>query len=248
MKKRDRNIVNILRKKRPDMSISGESLKWMEILLKDIYDSDCNDILNMLDNIGCTWLCKYAREEIHKNKDKMSEKDALLEYLTAEIIELSVYRCRDHNLRRIVPQHIFIAILNDEELREVFHVPKWFKLPNLKLDTLEYYGPSARPKIIDIKNEIHTSMTKITEKTIRYLLMEASNIYCPEDKLREKYKSMNIVYEISFGKTKPITKLHQHLTRIINENISKDCGQLTITELHRIIESMKDNVFDFLYM
>jgi histone H2A len=44
---------------------------------------------------------------------------AVLEYLTAEILELAGNASRDDSRVRIVPRHIMIAIRNDEELHKL---------------------------------------------------------------------------------------------------------------------------------
>jgi len=41
---------------------------------------------------------------------------AVLEYLAAEIVELSGTMAKDHSKHRIVPRHIMLAVKNDEEL------------------------------------------------------------------------------------------------------------------------------------
>lgn len=44
---------------------------------------------------------------------------AVLEYLTAEVLELSGYVAADNRRQRIVPRHIMLAIRNDAELNEL---------------------------------------------------------------------------------------------------------------------------------
>ena len=51
---------------------------------------------------------------------------AVMEYLTAEILELAGNAARDNKKTRIIPRHILLAVANDEELHQVSVLFKFF--------------------------------------------------------------------------------------------------------------------------
>jgi len=84
----------------------------------------------------------YIRK--HKFADRLSSNatvylSAVLEYLAAEVLELSGHAAKDYQKRRIAPKHIQLAIKHDEELSQI--------LGNITISTAGHFSliPEAPP-------------------------------------------------------------------------------------------------------
>lgn len=130
-------IINrVMSEVHPDMKLHLTTVAYLQLLLKPYDDAlvgaTVEGIEQWLPEAFPGELSKHAQRDLDKAKeDEANEtpldtraKDAVLEYLLAEILELSGNRARDYLDHGVIPWDVQVAIGNDDDLSKMFGITK----------------------------------------------------------------------------------------------------------------------------
>jgi hypothetical protein len=251
-------VKELLSKANHDTNISTEAFSLVKTLMVPFIDLTLDDICNFMENHNAPNIhqemknliiqIKNDNPKYKSNKLIELQKKGIIGHLLSKILVLS--RNVAHNNRKIniAPLHILLGIATNNELNNLF--PKYI-LPiinKLKKDNI-------KPLKRDIKwalthraikaddNALKIKVSSDVAVVVYNILCEASNAYDSPELCKEKMKQFNKESEY-------VTHIHQELLyKIVGkfEDMHKKYNSgITLTILNEIIESMKDNYFDFL--
>ena len=230
----------------PDQKLSSDGVQTIQFILRELSDLSMDEISKYLSKeidkcarseynkikIKCQGGYKKYELETEDDIEKLAQKEAV-NYLIAEIIELSGNVARDYCKTTINSFHIWKAIYDDEELLQTVSRldNKLPKIPmNIKedLEAKEFYGNEYKFSYANIEANLRTtkfSFSKLAKETIYKIFIQASNIYNTPEKIKSKISEIAGSDPESFDNY-TIFYLHNLLINILISKINENDSQL----------------------
>lgn len=235
-------IKKELRLVHPDSRISKEGIYEIQKLLKKYDDLEVDEVLENLPGE----IKKHAQTEYDKAEKKKPGrgKDGLMEYILAEILELSGNVARDNRKITINAYHIWTSILCDEELKEMFIDMKPLIPVLFPRNSYRKNEKVTKTHIRNMIKKMDIAIDSSIPKILQYIMIILSSYYHSDELIIKKLKE-------SFSK-KPssdvplITQLQNNILKYIFELLKEKDKKITFTILNDAIAGDDTEIFDFL--
>jgi len=178
-------ITNTLKQLRPYTKISKESIDIILKIFTELNITPYQDIIKKLSE-SQNDLLNGAITESNKKNDPLDKKNAIIGYILAEILDLSSNVTRDNNLKTIIANHIWLAIFNDNGLKQLFsqYIPSISPYHRITSENVRY-----KPRLNKIKkllNQHNIKYEPIIIKTIAYILTYFTNLCTSPDEIKSR--------------------------------------------------------------
>lgn len=231
-------IISILKQMHPYASIDMDVCDKLETLFIEYNKMEAKTLLDKLPGD----LRDHAEKKFYSDRNV----DSIIEYLLFEILELAGNCAKDYKKVRITLRHMWIAILNDEELKEIFPKPNVPILPHSTLAAVDIHGNYSRALKGNIVNKVREYNLKVTQDVyniINNILNEASNYYLGDNDIISKIESLGKVFNIN-GEP-PIRQLHNAILDILLEKL-KNKNKVTFSTLDEVVGNELQTELDYL--
>lgn len=225
-------ITKVLNKVHPGTKITSESVGLLINLFHKYDDMTREQIIES--TIG--------QLTIHATKYQTKEK--VIEYLLAEVLELAGHTTHDAHRVQITPLHIWIGIINDEELTLLFPHPT-VPIMTSAMRENKMYGEKSQlkklytPKVKMIDEYISSLiLNKDAKLAIRNIVFQC-NLYHNKEACIEKIKSLGETYSHDY---EPLDQLRRivlnKLRQTLESNIDNEVYIITFTDVDDTLEKI----------